>query len=128
MQQIRRKTKGEPTIALINIVFLMLIFFLVAGTLAQPLDAELKLIVTADLEGREPPDALVISEDGMVSYRGEALADVSGFAAGLETEQLLRVKIVPDRALDANRLLEVSRNLRAAGVGSVVIVTERALE
>ncbi|HBT01217.1 MAG TPA: biopolymer transporter ExbD, partial [Citreicella sp.] len=38
MRKVRQKTEREPTIALINIVFLMLIFFLVAGTLAQPLD------------------------------------------------------------------------------------------
>ncbi len=128
MQKIRRKKKGEPTIALINIVFLMLIFFLVAGTLAQPLDGELNLIRTAELEGREPPDALVVHEDGALSYRGERLAEVAGFAAGLDADQLERVKIVPDRALDASRLVEVSRALRAAGAQSVVIVTERALE
>lgn len=128
MRHIRRKKKSEPTIALINIVFLMLIFFLVAGTVAQPLDSELRLVETADLEGREPPDAIVIREDGTATYRGTALIDVTGFAARLKTEQLLRVKVVPDRALDASRLVEVSRNLRAAGARSVVIVTERALE
>ena len=128
MRKIRRRKKGEPTIALINIVFLMLTFFLVAGTLAQPLDGELKLIRTAELEGREPPDALVVHEDGALSFRGERLADVAGFAAGLDADQLKRVKIVPDRALDASRLVEVSRALRGAGAQSVVIVTERALE
>ena len=59
MRRIVRRKKGEPTIALINIVFLMLIFFLVAGTLAQPLDGDLELVATSDLEGREPPEALV---------------------------------------------------------------------
>ena len=44
MRARRPKTEREPTIALINIVFLMLIFFLVAGTLAQPLDSALKLV------------------------------------------------------------------------------------
>ena len=52
--------KPEPAIALINIVFLMLIFFLIAGTLAPPLDKDLTLVRTAGLEGREPPDALVL--------------------------------------------------------------------
>ena len=73
MRQITRKKKAEPTIALINIVFLMLIFFLVAGTLAQPLDGELELIETNALDGREPPDALVINAAGDLSYRGTAL-------------------------------------------------------
>lgn len=128
MQRIRRKRKGEPTIALINIVFLMLIFFLVAGTLAQPLDGELNLVETANLEGREPPDAIVIREDGVIRYGGAVLVDVAGFAAGLGSEELERIKVIPDRALDASRLVEISRDLRAAGAGSVVIVTERALD
>ncbi|HBR39356.1 MAG TPA: biopolymer transporter ExbD, partial [Sulfitobacter pontiacus] len=37
----KSKPQREPTIALINIVFLMLVFFMVAGTLAQPLDPDL---------------------------------------------------------------------------------------
>ena len=71
MRRIVRRKKSEPTIALINIVFLMLIFFLVAGTLAQPLHGKLQLIKTSDLEGREPPDALVLHANGRLSYRGE---------------------------------------------------------
>lgn len=128
MRRIARRKKGEPTIALINIVFLMLIFFLVAGTLAQPLDGHLQLVETSDLEGREPPDALVLHADGRLSYRGEAQADATGFLAGREDEDLTAVKVVPDRNADADRLVEVSRALRAAGAQEVVIVTERALQ
>lgn len=128
MPRVTRKKKAEPTIALINIVFLMLIFFLVAGTLAQPLDGALKLIETGDLEGREPPDALVLHANGDISYRGAPMEDVLGFAADLGPEGLAKVKIVPDRSVDASRLVEVSRNLRAAGAQSIVIVTERAFE
>ena len=128
MRQITRKKKAEPTIALINIVFLMLIFFLVAGTLAQPLDGELELIETNALDGREPPDALVINAAGDLSYRGTALPDVKAFLQDRAEDQLAKVRIVPDRALSADRLVEVSRNLREGGAQSVIIVTERALQ
>lgn len=84
MRRIARRTKGEPTIVLINIVFLMLIFFLVAGTLAQPLDDDLQLIETSDLECREPLDALVLHADGRLSYRGETQASVLEFLSGKE--------------------------------------------
>ncbi|MEM8801322.1 MAG: biopolymer transporter ExbD [Pseudomonadota bacterium] len=128
MRRIARRTKGEPTIALINIVFLMLIFFLVAGTLAQPLDGDLQLIETSDLEGREPPDALVLHADGRLSYRGETQTDVSVFLSGKDEEDLSQVRVVPDRNAEADALVEVSRALRAAGALEVVIVTERALQ
>lgn len=58
------RQKSEPTITLINIVFLMLIFFLVAGTLAQPLDSELSLVRAADLTAQPPANALVIDPQG----------------------------------------------------------------
>ncbi|MGR3513058.1 MAG: ExbD/TolR family protein [Paracoccaceae bacterium] len=127
MRRRKRTTRREPTIALINIVFLMLIFFLVAGTLTPPLDEDLTLIATADLKGREPPDALVLHADGRTSYRGDPVSDIAGFARGLSTEELARLKIVPDRAVDASALVALSRNLRAAGAETVVIVTEQAL-
>lgn len=123
----KRRQRPEPTIALINIVFLMLIFFLVAGTLTQPLDDELDLVKTAELDGDDPPDALVLHEDGRLSYRGDTVPDVPAFAGQLNEEALERVRIVPDQDVEADRLVEVSRVLRANGAQSVVIVTERGL-
>lgn len=127
MRRIARRDKPEPTIALINVVFLMLIFFLVAGTVAQPMDQTLNLVRTSDLEGREPPDAVVIHADGRLSYRGEPLADVANFVASRANPELREVRIVPDRSVDATRLVEVARLLRGAGAQSVIIVTERAV-
>lgn len=128
MRRVRRREKPEPTIALINIVFLMLIFFLIAGTLSQPIDGTLNLVKTAELDGRDPSDALVIHGDGRLSHRGQDLADVSEFTLGLSEEALAAVRVMPDRDLDASRLVDLSRALRASGAQSVVIVTERALQ
>ncbi len=115
----------EPTIALINIVFLMLVFFLVAGTLARPLERELRLVQVGDLEGVAPADALVILPDGAMRWRGEVVEDVTGFVAA--QSEAGRVRVVPDRDLPAADLVRIGRALRAAGAGQVVIVTERGL-
>ncbi|WP_425038725.1 ExbD/TolR family protein [Primorskyibacter sp. S187A] len=125
MRHNRTRTAREPTIALINIVFLMLVFFMVAGTLAQPMDGDIRLVRTADLDGRAPPDTLVVHADGRLSYRGEEIADVAGFMAEKGGEI---ARIVPDRALDARRLMEVAQALRAGGAARVMIVTERGIE
>jgi len=125
----RRKTprqRREPTIALINSVFLMLVFFMVAGTLAEPLDDDLRLVSTKDLEGTAPPDALVISADGALRYRGASLEAVSGFVA-LRAEDLDLVRIVPDRDLPADKLVDLGRALQDAGAQRVMIVTERGV-
>ena len=123
-----RTAQREPTIALINIVFLMLVFFMVAGTLAQPLDRSLALVRTADLEGRAPPDALVIHPDGRLVYRGADQLDVAAYLEGLPDEQRDVIRLVPDRELPAADLVALTRDLRAAGAKRVILVTERSLQ
>lgn len=121
--------KPEPTVALINVVFLMLIFFLIAGTIAPPIDPELALINTADLEGREPPQALVVHADGSLTYRQQQIS-VADYVGGLSNgaAEPLAVRVVPDQNLPAVQLIELGVDLRAQGVEQVFIVTERALQ
>lgn len=119
-----RRRKPDPSIALINVVFLMLIFFLITGTVAPPLDTGLKLVDTSGLEGREPPDALVLREDGTLSFRGGPTDPKTYMAARTPGP----VRIVPDRRASGPRLMEVSGALRRLGATSIMLVTERALE
>ncbi|MBI6630911.1 ExbD/TolR family protein [Pontibaca salina] len=124
----RTASPREPTIALINVVFLMLIFFMIAGTLAAPMDGDLTLVQTETLDGRAPPDTLVAHADGRLSWRGEPIETTGDFMAGQQEGgqgQILR--IVPDRALPAQVLVRLSGELRAAGAAQVMVVTERAL-
>jgi biopolymer transport protein ExbD len=124
IRSVSQRRRRDPSIALINVVFLMLIFFLIAGTVAAPLDPDLKLVDTSGLEGREPPDALVLRADGTLSFRGTP-TDPAIFMAGHGAGP---VRIVPDRAAPGPRLIEVAGALRRLGASSVILVTERALE
>ena len=128
MRRRKNSTRREPTIALVNIVFLMLVFFMVAGTLSRPLDSDLRLVRTAELEGRAPPDTLVVHTDGRMAYRGETIASVEAFYAARPEDEREKVRVVPDQALPAQILVNLARDLRAAGASSVVIVTQRGLE
>lgn len=128
MRRPRRISGAEPTTALINIVFLMLIFFLVAGTLAAPLDKDLALVRTADLDRTAPGDALVVHADGRMSYGGQEIASAEAYLAELDAESRARVRVVPDRELPATDLVSLGRALREAGAETVVIVTERGLK
>jgi biopolymer transport protein ExbD len=122
----RRRRRAEPLVALINVVFLLLIFLLVAGTIAAPLSPDLRLVETGDLDPRSPPDAAVVLRDGTLLYRGDpvTVADYVTERTGLgETA----IRIVPDRDLPARRLVALTSELRRAGAAEVWIVTERAL-
>ncbi|MFD2856261.1 ExbD/TolR family protein [Seohaeicola zhoushanensis] len=114
--------------ALINVVFLMLVFFMVAGTLAPSQERGIDLVETADLEGRAPPDALVIMADGELRYRGSVLTSASAYLDRPDSRPRDVVRLMPDRALPAADLLRIGAELRAAGVERVVISTMRGQE
>ncbi|WP_170785310.1 ExbD/TolR family protein [Ruegeria lacuscaerulensis] len=118
------RRKRDSTIPLINVVFLMLIFFLITGTIATPLDPYLELVNTSELEGREPPDALVLHKDGTLSFRGNAILP----ELYMEGREPGAVRIVPDREAPGARLIEITGQLRRLGASSVFVVTEKALQ
>lgn len=129
----RKARQRESTIALINVIFLMLIFLLLAGTLAPPMDSEVALIRTAEAESAEPPDALFITSDGRLRAHGIE-TNVGSFVTRLKMETRseagspLSAKVAADRDLPATRLVEIVGELRAAGVEKISIATERAAE
>ncbi len=119
------RTKPEPTIALINVVFLMLVFFLVAGQVARPADSEVTLALADVASARVPDDALVLRADGAILWRGvETSVDDFAMAQINETEPL---RILPDRNLPARDLIAVAAALRAATGNDVRLVTEKGL-
>ena len=135
LSRLKERKKGEPTIALINIVFLMLVFFLIAGTIAAPLDNEMKLIRLSDLEGVEPPDALLVFSDKRLSFRGRETTIENHIAQRREElvhlsdrksqETKPTIRLVPDRDLPAKDLIILSNDLKRNGAARVVVVMER---
>lgn len=122
-----KRRRSESTIALINIVFLMLIFFLIVGTLAPPLDGDVNLIRTTTSEPVEPPDALVILADGKTRYRGQAV-DLGSFVndqRSASDEDTRYLRILADRNLPARTLIEITSALYELGAKRVVLITER---
>ncbi|MDD7969841.1 ExbD/TolR family protein [Roseinatronobacter alkalisoli] len=119
------RARPEPTIALINIVFLMLVFFLIAGSLAPRPDPDITLISLSDIATEPPRDALLLLPDGGLRLNGldVALADAVAHFAG---EQ--HVRLLPDRAAPAARLIETAQALRAGGAQKLVIVTQEGVK
>ncbi|MBO6901244.1 MAG: biopolymer transporter ExbD [Rhizobiaceae bacterium] len=120
----REARQRENTIALINIVLLMLIFFLIAGTLTPPLDKDVELISTVVAAPAEPPEALFITAEGDIRWQGRSTT-VSDFLAGRRASSEEPVRIAADRSLLADKLIDILGELRAQGAERVVVVTER---
>jgi biopolymer transport protein ExbD len=121
------RRRAEPLIALMNVVFLLLIFLLVAGTVARPLPGDLTLIEAEALDAAPPPDAAVILADGTLRFGGIGITPEDYAAERLATHPGEALRIVPDRDLPAERLVGIVARLREAGAAEVRIVTERAL-
>ncbi|MEO4042884.1 biopolymer transporter ExbD [Hoeflea sp. CAU 1731] len=125
------KPQKENTIALINIVFLMLIFFLIAGTLAPPME-DIDLIETSDSRPVEPPRALFITAEAELIYEGKTIT-VENYVARLKDtgaavdETGLHAQIAADSTLPAIQLIDAIDRLRAAGAGKITVITERKM-
>jgi biopolymer transport protein ExbD len=120
------RRRADPTITLINVVFLMLMFFLVAGTIATPPPADLRLVQLAQADPLVPPDTLTMTADGAVIWQGGP-ADPAAYIAALPAEAQGIARIMPDRDAPAAALITLARTLRAAGAAEVRIVTERSM-
>jgi biopolymer transport protein ExbD len=113
------KSDREPTITLINVVFLMLIFFMVAGTIGPSVDPRLTLVQADSLIATPPADALLVLADGTLLQRGQVVTVVQAALGGGT------IRVMPDRDLPGRSLVVLGRDLKAAGAQSVVIVAER---
>jgi biopolymer transport protein ExbD len=125
----RAARKPENTIVLINVVFLMLIFFLIAGTLAPAPDHEVSLVSLAEMDSAPPPDMAFMRKDGTLTWRGAAISDGDLVATWRtlqdEAAEIRPLRVAADRALPAVDLIDRLESLRKGGIGRIVLVTER---
>lgn len=118
------RRRSEPTIALINVVFLLLTFFLVAGAIGARPPAGLQL---AHLTGGDPAPmrgTVALDAEGTALWP-EGVADAAGFVATLPADTAGTARILPDRVAPAAALVALARALRAAGAQEVRILAER---
>lgn len=120
-----QRRRADSTITLINVVFLMLMFFLVAGTIATPPPADLRLVQLAQADPLVPPEVLSMTAAGEVIWQG-APADPAAYVAALPPEAQGIARVMPDRDAPAVALITLARALRSAGAAEVRIVTERS--
>lgn len=121
----RRKRASENVVPLINVVFLLLIFFMLTATLQPPEATVVDLPSVGAESAREPgrdAPVLVLEATGRVSLAGRAVSvdalDELSAPEGLE--------IRADRDVPARFLLPLLERLDAAGIPAVDLVTRRA--
>ncbi|MEZ5986092.1 MAG: biopolymer transporter ExbD [Hyphomonas sp.] len=122
MRRTRSQSEREPTTALINIVFLILIFFMVTGSLAAPPLASSDYVESDVGECCVPPNALIIAADGSLYFRNQPVASVEAYLTQIDDEAPAR--LLPDKALPAADLLRLVNRMQVAGANRVILMTE----
>jgi len=120
----QRREAAEPIIPLINIVFLLLIFFMLAGEIQRHPDIDPPLAQSADAAAGENGDRLELRADGSLLLAGVILNEDNRTAA--LKQRLMEadgITLVADRDVPADILLNVLDALRDAGFASVTVLT-----
>ena len=113
---------------LINMVFLLLIFFLVAGAIreVEPVEVDPPRSL---VEAESVTDALTIyvASDGRIAL-GETLLERDAFdlaiAAAVAANPDQPIRIVADRDVEAINVISILETLRASGSSRVKLVTQ----
>ena len=122
-----RKRREPDLTPLINVVFLILVFLIVAGARRPFAARDIELARVAGEAGGAGAGALVIDRNGEITYRGEGvdLAELTRLVAARGGAERAAFTIVADARLEGARLLAVARALEAAGVKATALMVER---
>lgn len=131
LRQARKRFEASEggVLPLINIVFLLLIFFLLAGRVAQPEAADVKPPSSVFASGDPAaPSMLEVTATGEIRYLGEPadLARAATSIAKQAREAEAAVVIRADMAAPAERVLAAAAALRRARVEQSKLVVEIA--
>lgn len=117
----RKKQISEPTLPMINVVFLLLIFFLLSASIAprapfvvEPPQADL------ELESGYAP-ILFLSADGQLFFQGHSdEAALAAAAAAVPPGSPLTLRA--DASVSARTVAQLLADMRAAGISQVQLV------
>jgi biopolymer transport protein ExbD len=123
------KQNTDWVLQFINIVFLILTFFLVVGTISGEQPPGMEIPVSTLSEGAAPPaGSLFIDVTGRMMHDGgpvklEKLSEVLSRSDG--TVASAPLTIVADKRLPADTLVQILEALEKSGVGQISIITAR---
>ena len=119
-----RKRVKDPMLTLINIIFLILIFFMIAGSLSQAPHKDLTFVQSDAADCCTQPDGVIILKDGSLFYGQKPVASLTAMNIILQDDEKTSLKLIPDKDLPAYQLLDIIQQLRDLKLGPIMIVTE----
>lgn len=126
----RKRKAWDWQLQLINIVFLLLLFFIMNGTISNIQDFRIELPKTSEpTSGGNMTEAAYISDRNILTFRGAPATGRSiaeaWFAEDVPGRKLAPFLVIADRRLPAVELMERLEEMKAAGLVSLTLVTIR---
>lgn len=118
-----RRKPAEAFVPMINVVFLLLIFFLMTAQIA-PQDPFELTPPEAETDNAADGAELFLSPEGAFAFAGQEGESAIAAAMGAAGDGALRLRA--DGAMDAAALARALRRLREAGAGEIALVTRPA--
>lgn len=119
----QRKPQGESIVPMINVVFLLLIFFLMTAQIAPPEPFEVAPPKAQKASDPEADQLLYLSDKGVLQFQdSQGAAAIAALAPeGAKPGLVLRA----DGAAKGHRLAEVMADLRKAGFDRIELVVQQ---
>jgi len=126
MKKIRiNKRNKDNTITLINIIFLLLIFILIAGSFVKKVEGKNELVEISNIQTKNYSDLFFLLPNGDLKYNEILVTNINSLTSKYRGKE---IRIVPDKNSSAKRLIEISYNLKKIGVAKIFIVTKNTLK
>ena len=125
--QPRPRNDDQRILPLINVVFLLLIFFMLAGKLAASDPFEILPPQSASEGGTAPQEVIVaVGADGRLAVDGVVMAEdavADAISSRLSDEPDVRFQLRADGRTDATSVVAVMELMREAGVERLELLT-----
>ncbi len=132
IEEREEKKVFENVLPLVNIVFLLLIFFMIAGTLTQP---EALQVTPPHAKGQSLPQAKVLSIVMGVGQRYSIETQeydqprlLSLIQEKISQEDLKTIQLKADQQVASSALIELMELLGEAGLSSIHLLTQQAFD
>lgn len=126
-----RRVGDDRMLPLINVVFLLLVFFMVAGHLAASDPFELDPVYSlSDTAAESGPVTITVGATGGLALDGQILQErdlLARVAAALMRDETREFRVKSDARAEAARVARLLERLRDAGVRTVKLVTAKRL-
>ena len=123
----KQRNSDDGVLPLINVVFLLLIFFMLAGRLAagdpfvieppksqsEGLNSPQEMLILVSADGRFALDGIEMSEDAVVETAAQRRQETDS----------LKLRLKTDGGAPAERVVELMKRLREAGFQSLKLLT-----